>query len=162
MELIQISLKYFSFYEKFIFSVNRKPIFYGLTTMYVTNLLYWTVFQQITVRIQKKLTRSRNTAYFLVCLQWIFWWACHVRRHAYECACICFSRAFSSHFLLLGLNCTILWCIPIWLMLYWRGEDRDVRMLLRLSVLTGEHVNYSHIITKRSSPFTQFVITLLY
>ena len=58
------------------------------------------------------------------------------------------------------MNCTILWCIPIWLMLHWHGEDRDVLMLLRLSVLTGEHVNYSQIITKRSSLFTQFIITL--
>ena len=30
------------------------------------------------------------------------------------------------------------------------GEDRVLLMLLRLSVLTGEHVNYSQIITKRS------------
>ena len=28
-------------------------------------------------------------------------------------------------------------------MRYWHGEDRDVLMLLRLSVLTGEHANYS-------------------
>ena len=28
------------------------------------------------------------------------------------------------------------------LMLYWHGEDREVLMLLRMSVLTGEHVNY--------------------
>ena len=27
-------------------------------------------------------------------------------------------------------------------MLYWHEEDREVLMLLRLSVLTGEHVNY--------------------
>ena len=33
---------------------------------------------------------------------------------------------------------------------------------LRLSVLTGEHANYSQIITERSSLFTQFMITLLY
>ena len=51
--------------------------------------------------------------------------------------------------------------IPIWLMLYWHGEDREVQMLLRLSALTGEHVNYSQIIT-RSSLFTQFMIPLLY
>ena len=43
------------------------------------------------------------------------------------------------------LSYTILWCIPIWLMLYWHGEDRDVRLLLRSSVLTGEHANYSQI-----------------
>ena len=43
------------------------------------------------------------------------------------------------------------WCIPMWLMLYWHGEDWDVLMQLRLGVLTGEHVNYSQIITKRSS-----------
>ena len=30
-------------------------------------------------------------------------------------------------------------------MSYWHGEDRDVLMLLRLSVLTGKHVNYSQI-----------------
>ena len=54
MELIQISLTYFCFYEKCIFSVNRKQIFYGLTTKYVTKLLHWKYFQQITVRIQKK------------------------------------------------------------------------------------------------------------
>ena len=47
-------------------------------------------------------------------------------------------------------------------MLYWHGEDREVLKLLRLSVLTGEHVNYSQILTKRSSLFTQFMITLLY
>ena len=34
----QMSMKYLSFYEKFIFSVNRKPIFYELTTKYVTKL----------------------------------------------------------------------------------------------------------------------------
>ena len=33
-------------------------------------------------------------------------------------------------------------------MLYWHGEDRDVRMLLRLSVLTGEHE-----ITHRLQPY---------
>ena len=32
-------------------------------------------------------------------------------------------------------------------MCYWHGEDRDVLMLLRLSVLKGEHANYSQIIT---------------
>ena len=32
-------------------------------------------------------------------------------------------------------------------MRYWHGEDRDLRMLLRLSVLSGEHANYSQIIT---------------
>ena len=36
-------------------------------------------------------------------------------------------------------------------MLFWHGEDREVLMQLRLSVLTGEHANYSQIITKRSS-----------
>ena len=46
-------------------------------------------------------------------------------------------------------------------MLYWPGEDLDVLMLLRLSVLTGEHVNYSQIITKRSLLFSQLVTTLL-
>ena len=45
-------------------------------------------------------------------------------------------------------------------MIYWLKEDREVLMLLRLSVLTGEHVNYSQIITKRSSLFTQFMINL--
>ena len=39
-------------------------------------------------------------------------------------------------------------------MLYWHGG--------RLSALTGEHANYSQIITKRSSLFTQFIITLPY
>ena len=43
------------------------------------------------------------------------------------------------------LQYAILWCIPIWLMHYWLGEDRDVLLLLRLSVLTGEHANYSPI-----------------
>ena len=48
-------------------------------------------------------------------------------------------------------------------MRYWHGEDREVYlMLLRLSVLTGKHANSSQIITKRSSLFTQFMITLLY
>ena len=42
------------------------------------------------------------------------------------------------------------------------GEDRDVLMLLRLGVFTGKHANYSQIITKRFSLFTQFMITLLY
>ena len=42
------------------------------------------------------------------------------------------------------------------------GEDRDVLMLQRLSVLTGEHVNYSQIITVESSLFNQIMITLLY
>ena len=37
-----------------------------------------------------------------------------------------------------------------------------VLMLLRLSVFTGEHANYSQIITMKSSPFTQFIIPLLY
>ena len=32
----------------------------------------------------------------------------------------------------------------------------------RLSVLTGENANYSHIFTKRSLIFTQFMITLFY
>ena len=44
----------------------------------------------------------------------------------------------------------------------WHGEDPDLRMLLRLSVLTGEHANYSQIITIGSSLFTQFMIALLY
>ena len=34
-----------------------------------------------------------------------------------------------------------------YLVYYWHGEDWDVRMLLRLSALTGEHANYSHIKT---------------
>ena len=41
-------------------------------------------------------------------------------------------------------------------------DGREVLMLLRLSVLTAVHANYSQIITKRSSLFTQFLITLLY
>ena len=47
-------------------------------------------------------------------------------------------------------------------MRYWHGEDLEVIMLLRLSVLTGEHVNYSQVITRGSLLFTQFMITLLY
>ena len=39
---------------------------------------------------------------------------------------------------------------------------RDVTIALRLSALTGEHANYSQIITKRTYFFTQFMITLLY
>ena len=39
-EMHEMSMKYFSFYEKFIFSVNIKPIFYGLTTKYVTIVLH--------------------------------------------------------------------------------------------------------------------------
>ena len=35
------------------------------------------------------------------------------------------------------------------------GEDRNVLSLVRFSVLTGEQANYSQIITKRSSFFTQ-------
>ena len=42
------------------------------------------------------------------------------------------------------------------------GEDREVLMLLKLRVLTGEHANYSQIITRRSSLFIQFMITLRY
>ena len=38
----------------------------------------------------------------------------------------------------------------------------DLQKLLRLSVLTGEHANYSQIITIGSLLFTQFMITLLY
>ena len=41
-------------------------------------------------------------------------------------------------------------------------EDRDILMLQRLSVLTGEPANYSQIITTGSSLFTQFMITSLY
>ena len=37
-EMIQMSMKYLSSYEKFIFYVNRKPIFYGLTKKNVTKL----------------------------------------------------------------------------------------------------------------------------
>ena len=59
------------------------------------------------------------------------------------------------------LPVTILWCISIRLMLYWHGEDLEVLMLLSLSVLTGEHANYSQIITKRSI-FHSIMITLLY
>ena len=44
-------------------------------------------------------------------------------------------------------------------MLYLHRDDRDVLMLLRLSVLTGQQANYSQIITKRSCLFTQFMIT---
>ena len=44
-------------------------------------------------------------------------------------------------------------------MLAWGRSGR--LMLLRLSVLTGEQANYSQIITKRSSLFTQFMITLV-
>ena len=50
------------------------------------------------------------------------------------------------------------WCIPIWLMHYWHGVDRDELMLLRLSVLTGEHANYSQIKTTGCSRFTQFIV----
>ena len=57
---------------------------------------------------------------------------------------------------------TILWCFSISLMRYWHGEGRHVLMLQRLSALTGEHANYSQIITIGSSLFTQFMITLLY
>ena len=32
-------------------------------------------------------------------------------------------------------------------MRYWNGEDRYVLILLRLSALTGEHANYSQVIT---------------
>ena len=42
------------------------------------------------------------------------------------------------------LNCTIISCIPICLMFYWHGKDRDVLMLLRINVLTGEQENGSH------------------
>ena len=43
-EMHQMAIKYLRLYEKFIFSVNRKPIFYGLITNYVTELLLWTIF----------------------------------------------------------------------------------------------------------------------
>ena len=53
--------------------MNRKPIFYWLTTKYVTKLLvHWIVFQQITVRIQKKTNKIEKLRYFLVRLQRIF------------------------------------------------------------------------------------------
>ena len=45
---------------------------------------------------------------------------------------------------------------------YRHGEDREVLMLLRWSVLMGELANNSQIITKRSSPFYQFMITFRY
>ena len=46
---------------------------------------------------------------------------------------------------------------------FWHGEDRDILLLLRLSVLTGVHTICSEIITKRFLLFTQFTIsTLLY
>ena len=42
------------------------------------------------------------------------------------------------------------------------GRSGHTIMLLRLCVLTGEHSNYSQIITIGFSLFTQFMITLLY
>ena len=46
-------------------------------------------------------------------------------------------------------------------MLYWHGEDREVLMRLRLSVLTESmQINYAQIIIKRYSLFTQFMIAL--
>ena len=45
-------------------------------------------------------------------------------------------------------------------MRYWHGEDRDVLMLQRLSVLTGEHSNYPQITTIGSSLFTQYFALL--
>ena len=47
-------------------------------------------------------------------------------------------------------------------MIYWHGEDLDLLMLLRLTVLTLGHSNYTEIITKRSPLFNQFIITLIY
>ena len=41
-------------------------------------------------------------------------------------------------------------------------KDRKALLMLRLSMPRGEHVNYSQIINKRSSLFTQFMISLLY
>ena len=46
--------------------------------------------------------------------------------------------------------------------LYWHGEELDVLMLLRLSVLAGEHANYSQIITIGSSLFSQLLCSLRY
>ena len=48
------------------------------------------------------------------------------------------------------------------LLAWGRSGNTNAAKVLRLSVLTGEHVNYSQITTKRSSLFTQFMITLLY
>ena len=45
-------------------------------------------------------------------------------------------------------------------LLAWERSGRT--NMLRLSVLTGEHANYSQIITIGSSLFTQFMIGLLY
>ena len=45
-------------------------------------------------------------------------------------------------------------------MRYWHVEDLEVLMLVRLSVLTGEHVNYSQVITRGSLLLTQFMIRL--
>ena len=43
------------------------------------------------------------------------------------------------------------------------AKGRSVRTnAAKIGVLTGEHANYSHITTKRSSLFTQFMIALLY
>ena len=41
---------------------------------------------------------------------------------------------------------TIIWCIPIWLVRYWHGEDQDVLMLLRFRLLTGHEllIDYDH------------------
>ena len=43
-----------------------------------------------------------------------------------------------------------------------RGRPGRTNAAIRLSVLTGEHANYSQIITIGSSLFTKFIITLLY
>ena len=42
------------------------------------------------------------------------------------------------------------------------GRSGRTNAAIRLSVLTGEHANDSQIITRGSSLFTQFMITLLY
>ena len=59
------------------------------------------------------------------------------------------------------LYCSLVYSHLTYALLAW-GRSGSTNAAIRLSVLTGEHVNYSQIITKRSSLFTQFMITLLY
>ena len=59
MDLNQISLKYFSFYEKFIFSVNKK-----------TNIL-WVNYKVMKNPLEKP-NKTEKPLYICVCSQWIF------------------------------------------------------------------------------------------
>ena len=63
---------------------------------------------------------------------------------------------------MIKLYCSLVYSHLTCALLAWGRSESIMLHAIRLGVLTGEHVNYSQIITKRSSLFTQFMITLLY